>query len=80
VFRGAQQDKEKAQQFWGLPFVEDREVDFGVGMGGLKGDFKMLRVDRVTSSKSVYFRDLSVTFQKLYLQRFKCLVKRNGCD
>jgi hypothetical protein len=49
-------------------------------MCALKRDFKMLGVDRVTSSKSVYFRDLSVTFQKLYLQRFKCLVKRNGCD
>jgi hypothetical protein len=49
-------------------------------MGALKRDFKMLGADRVTSSKSVYFRDLSVTFQKLYLHRLSGLVERNECD
>jgi hypothetical protein len=64
----------------GLSIVEDGDTNFGGGMGALKRDFKMLEVDRVTSSKSVYFRDLSVTFQKLYLHRLSGLVKRNGCD
>jgi phosphate-selective porin len=53
----------------------DRRILEGaeVRMGAFKGDLKTLGVDRVTSSKSVYFRDLSVTVQKLYLQRLSGL-------
>jgi hypothetical protein len=71
VFCGAQQGK--VTTVLGI-------VGFWRGMGPLKRDFKTLEVDRVTSSKSVYFRDLSVTFQKLYLHRLSGLVKRNECD
>jgi hypothetical protein len=41
-------------------------------------DLKTLAVEQVSSSQSVYFRDLSVTVQKLYLHRSKCLVKKYG--